>query len=41
MKNLSDLTGKIQGKSGLPTTCHFLLKNFTFSVFSGKLLLHE
>ena len=34
-KNLSDLTGKIEGKSGLATTCHFLLKYFTFSsVFS-------
>ena len=33
-KNLSDLTGKIEWKSGLPTTWYFLLKNFTFfSVF--------
>ena len=33
-KNLSDLTGKIEGKSGLATTCHFLLKNFPFfSIF--------
>ena len=27
-KNLSDLTGKIKEKCGLPATCNFLLKNF-------------
>ena len=30
----TDVTGKIKGTSGLATTCHFLLKNFTFfSIF--------
>ena len=33
MKNLCDLTGKIKVNSGLPTTCHFLLKKFTFRIF--------